>query len=251
MRVFPVWMLAAFAAAFLFGCSDGSSAPPSGGPQPPPQANTPTGLTGAAPTASSVTLTWTGGSQFSLYRIYRNDVEIGTTTALTFTDTGLTAVTAYRYYVRGEMSGGLSGASNAVNVTTPNMLSHSLSTLLDPAMRSAMLVRDIAFDAAGNIYLTGGAFSADFPTTPGAYDRTFATGGASTGSAGASDVFVMKFNRSGALVWSTLIGGPNYDRAYGVEIAPDGGVIVAGRAGEGYPTTPGVAQPAFAGDANQ
>src|SRR5690606_19845435 len=70
------------------------------------------------------------------------------------------------------------------------------------------------------------------------------------GSAGPSDVFVMKFNRAGALIWSTLIGGPNYDRAYGIEIAPDGGVIVAGRAGEGFPTTAGVVQPAFAGDSN-
>ncbi|NWG91688.1 MAG: hypothetical protein HXY21_04170, partial [Parvularculaceae bacterium] len=58
----------------------------------------------------------------------------------------------------------------------------------------------------------------------------------------------MKFSRSGALVWSTLIGGPSYDRAYALEIAPDGGVIIAGRAGEGFPTTAGVVQQNFAGD---
>jgi hypothetical protein len=111
-----------------------------------------------------------------------------------------------------------------------------------------MMVRDVEFDAAGNIYIAGGAFSANFPTTAGAYDRTFASGGSSTGSVGPSDVFVMKFTRAGQLLWSTLIGGPNHDRAYGLEVAADGGIIVAGRAGEGFPTTAGVIQPAFAGD---
>lgn len=244
MRFSFGFAVAVLAAVFLFGCSSGSSSPPSGGP------STPTNLTGSAPTGTTASLSWTGGAPFTGYRVYRNDVQIGTTTSTTFTDTGLNAVTAYRYFVRGETASGLSGASNTITVTTPNMLSLSLSKLLDPAMRSAMLVRDIEFDAAGNIFVTGGAYSTNFPTTPGAYDRTFASGGASTGSAGPSDVFVMKFNRAGALIWSTLIGGPNYDRAYGIEIAPDGGVIVAGRAGEGFPTTAGVVQPAFAGDSN-
>ncbi|MCB2098871.1 MAG: SBBP repeat-containing protein [Parvularculaceae bacterium] len=197
-----------------------------------------------------MTLTWTGGSQFTGYRIYRNDVQIGTTTSTTFTDTGLSAVTAYRYFVRGETASGLSSPSGTITLTTPNMLALSLSKLLDPASRSNMLVRDIEFDSAGNIFVTGGALSASFPTTAGAYDRTFGSGGSSAGSFGPSDAFVMKFNRSGQLLWSTLIGGPNHDRAYGLEIAPDGGIVIAGRAGEGFPTTAGVIQPTFAGDTN-
>lgn len=49
------------------------------------------------------------------------------------------------------------------------------------------------------------------------------------------------------MVWSTLLGGPNYDRAYAVEVDKDGNVVVAGRAGPGFPTTPGSYQPNFQG----
>lgn len=242
-RVFAV--SAVIAAAFLTACSGGNS----GGPPPPASGPTiPAGLSGSAPSSTSVSLTWNGASQFTGYKVYRDDVEIATTASPNFTDTGLTPSTAYRYFVRGQSSAGLSEPSATVTVTTPNMLTMSLAALIDPSSRSFMMVRDVEFDSAGDIFVTGGAFSSSFPTTPGAYDRTFGAGGSSLGTAGPADVFVMKFNRTGQLIWSTLIGGPNHDRAYGLELAPDGGIVVAGRAGEGFPTTAGVVQPAFAGD---
>ncbi len=248
MRISFSRFAVALAAAFLLGCSGGGGG--GGGGTTPPQSVVITGLAGNAPTGTSVSLSWNASSQFSSYRVYRNDVEIATTSTSSFADTGLSPVTAYRYFVRGVTGAGLSDPSATITVTTPNMLSLSLARLIDPASRSYLMVRDVEFDSAGNIYLAGGAFSANFPTTAGAYDRTFASGGASTGSDGPSDVFIMKVNRSGQVVWSTLIGGPNHDRAYALEIAPDGGVIVAGRAGDGFPTTAGVVQPAFAGDTN-
>ncbi len=120
-------------------------------------------------------------------------------------------------------------------------------------------IRDVAFDAQGNIVVVGGTSASNFPTTPGAYDRVF--GGPGTpapGTLGDMDVFVSKFDRQGALLWSTLLGGPSYDRAYAVEVAANGDVIVAGRAGSGFPTgrrdaqgnwqTGGVMQTTFAGD---
>ena len=39
--------------------------------------------------------------------------------------------------------------------------------------------------------------------------------------------------RAARLLWSTLLGGPNYDRAYAVEVDDRGYVYVAGRAGPG------------------
>ena len=93
--------------------------------------------------------------------------------------------------------------------------------------------RDVAVDKSGNIYVVGGTASPDFPTTPGAYCRQLQTGGAQ--QFGPCDVFIVKFAPDGTLLWSTLVGGPNYDRAYGVEVDEQGYVYAAGRAGPGFP----------------
>ena len=108
--------------------------------------------------------------------------------------------------------------------------------------------RAVAIDEQGNIFVAGGTKSANFPTTPGVYDRTYNTGGRSVGSRGPMDVFVTKLDSAGRMVWSTFLGGPNYDRAYTVRVDAEGFVYVAGRAGEGFPTTPESVQPEFAGD---
>jgi hypothetical protein len=64
-----------------------------------------------------------------------------------------------------------------------------------------------------------------------------------------SDVLVVRIAPDGKLGWMRSIGGPGVDLAYAVELAPDGDLIVAGRAGPGFPTTPGCAAPTFGGDA--
>jgi hypothetical protein len=56
----------------------------------------------------------------------------------------------------------------------------------------------IAVDGLGNAYVTGFTFSANFPTTPRAFQTIFSGG----------DAFVTKLNASGsALVYSTYLGG--------------------------------------------
>jgi len=53
-------------------------------------------------------------------------------------------------------------------------------------------------DLRDRAYVTGLAFSANYPTTPGAFDTTFN---------GRTDAFVTKLNASGsALVYSTFLG---------------------------------------------
>lgn len=70
----------------------------------------------------------------------------------------------------------------------------------------------IAVDNAGNAYITGLTTSSDFPTITGTFDTTY--------NGGYSDVFVTKLNASGtALVYSTYLGGSNYD--FGLAIAID------------------------------
>lgn len=128
-----------------------------------------------------------------------------------------------------------------------------LSSYFEPAAGSSpsgpQLIRDVAFDAEGNVVVVGGTSSPDFPTTAGSFDTTFGgPGNGSTGALGEMDTFVSKFSPDGTLLWSTFLGGPSYERAYAVEVAPNGEIVVAGRAGQAFPTTPGVVQEAFAGD---
>ncbi len=128
---------------------------------------------------------------------------------------------------------------------------YSYSTLIDGnsgtiANASWEVIRDVAYDSAGNMYVTGGTAASDFPTL-NAYDSTFNVARIHPGTVD-MDVFVMKLNPFGKIIWSTFIGSGDYDRAYSLELGPNGDVYVAGRAGEGYPTTAGVVQPTFSGD---
>jgi hypothetical protein len=105
--------------------------------------------------------------------------------------------------------------------------------------------RDMTTDQHGNVYVAGGTASNDFPTTPGAFDRTHDD--SPNGTVLHYDVFVTKFDSTGHMVWSTYLGGPGYDRAYAIEVDAQGYVYIGGRAGTGFPVTPGAAQTTFAG----
>jgi hypothetical protein len=88
----------------------------------------------------------------------------------------------------------------------------------------------IAADMAGSVYVTGSTFSANFPTTAGAFD---------TSHNGNRDIFVTKLAPAGnALVYSTYIGGSNDDRAWSIAIDNAGNVYIAGDSlGGGFPLT--------------
>jgi hypothetical protein len=71
---------------------------------------------------TSISLIWspsTGGTGAISYDIYRNSAKIGSTTATTYTDNGLTAYTSYSYYVKAvDGAGQSSAASNTISVST-------------------------------------------------------------------------------------------------------------------------------------
>ncbi|HEU5154782.1 MAG TPA: hypothetical protein VFU03_08650 [Gemmatimonadales bacterium] len=111
---------------------------------------------------------------------------------------------------------------------------------------SADQFRDVAMDLQGNSVLVGGSASSTYPTTPGTAQPVHSPGAGSPGILN-MDVIVTKVDPSGRTLWSTFLGGNGYDRAYAVEVDHLGFILVAGRAGAGFPTTPGTLQPTFGG----
>ncbi|MEO8140575.1 MAG: hypothetical protein ABI742_13060 [Gemmatimonadota bacterium] len=87
--------------------------------------------------------------------------------------------------------------------------------------RDREMGRDIVSDLDGNIDAVGSTSSPDFPVPSGAYDTTHHTG------ARKSDGWLMKLSPSGKLIWSSYLGGSNYDRIYAAEIDPHGDLVVA------------------------
>ncbi len=101
----------------------------------------------------------------------------------------------------------------------------------------------VAVDSAGNAYVTGAVASLDFPTTPGAYSRNRQPGGTcgtSLFKMQCSDVFVMKLDRTGALIYSTYLGGADIDIGHAIAVDAGGSAYVTGSTrSSDFPTTPG------------
>ena len=99
--------------------------------------------------------------------------------------------------------------------------------------------RGIVVDADGHAYVTGQTASDDFPTTPGAFDRTI-----NATDRNATDGFVTKLSPDGSgLVYSTFLGGTDLDDPDGIALDEAGNAYVTGMTVSGdFPTTTGVVQ---------
>ncbi|MCW3095458.1 MAG: hypothetical protein JWL77_1076 [Chthonomonadaceae bacterium] len=97
----------------------------------------------------------------------------------------------------------------------------------------------IALDSSNHAYVTGYASSADFPTTPGAFQRV-----KNVPSTFGPNAFVTKLNTTGtALLYSTYIGGSTGDIGYAIAVDHAGDAYITGRtASTDFPTTPGAFQ---------
>lgn len=95
----------------------------------------------------------------------------------------------------------------------------------------------LALHPGGDLLLTGFTDSADFPTTPGAWDESHN---------GGFDAVAVRFTPDlQTLAWASLFGGPEEDSGWAVIPSPSGGVLVCGSTGsadfpmteEGYDTS--------------
>ena len=87
----------------------------------------------------------------------------------------------------------------------------------------------LATNASGYLAVTGFTSSADFPISAGAYDPTFN---------GLRDVFVSFFNPAGQLVYSTYVGGSDWDQGYAIAVDASNILTVGGETSStSFPTT--------------
>ncbi len=92
----------------------------------------------------------------------------------------------------------------------------------------------VKVDTDGEVVVTAFSNSADYPTTVGAYDRTY-------NDFNTDDVVISKFDSNlTTLLASTFIGGSVWDVVYNMTLDTDGNVYVVGRtSSSNYPITAG------------
>jgi hypothetical protein len=92
----------------------------------------------------------------------------------------------------------------------------------------------LAVSEDGHAYLTGWTQSPSFPTTPGAFQESFAGGILACGQPpfvplhNCEDVYVTALDPTGDFLFSTFLGGGLPDSAGAIDVTPDGRVRVAG-----------------------
>jgi hypothetical protein len=97
----------------------------------------------------------------------------------------------------------------------------------------------IATDSDGNVYITGGAESIDFPTSPGAFQAA---------PGGLKDAFVIKLDPAGSVVYSTYLGGVGDDVGRAIAADGTGNAHITGEVeSTNFPTTVGAFRTTLSG----
>ncbi|MGA1793442.1 MAG: putative Ig domain-containing protein [Thermoplasmatota archaeon] len=113
------------------------------------------------------------------------------------------------------------------------------TVIIDPLIFSTFIggaladnTQNLFTDTNGEIIVVGRSTSTDFPTTPGAFNRTLA---------GSTDIVVSKLKEDGsALAYSTFIGGSLQEYVYNSKMDKDGNVYIFGLTySSDFPTTSG------------
>ncbi|KAA3624267.1 MAG: hypothetical protein DWQ02_23285, partial [Bacteroidetes bacterium] len=99
----------------------------------------------------------------------------------------------------------------------------------------------ITTDDAGNVFISGFTYSADFPFAGMPYDSTHN---------GSGDIFIAKFNNNlSSLSSATFIGGSNFEESHAITLDSAQNVFISGYTGSmEFPSTPGVYDETFNGN---
>jgi Abnormal spindle-like microcephaly-assoc'd, ASPM-SPD-2-Hydin/Beta-propeller repeat len=108
---------------------------------------------------------------------------------------------------------------------------HSLPLIIDPVLDYSTFLGDTSFgsayiatDGAGNTYITSLMFDPTYPTTPGSLQPSCASCNSKP------DVVITKLSADGSgQVYSTFLGGSDYDQPFGIAVDGNGNAIVVGR----------------------
>lgn len=136
-------------------------------------------------------------------------------------------------------NGGFSDAF--VSKLNSNLSSLSASTLLGGTDIDE--AKTLILDTQNNIYVAGKTYSANFPTTLGAYNTT---------QNGSGDGFVSKLSNDLTLLMiSTFLGGSNDDEISNITLDNQGNVYITGETrSDNFPTTEGVFEVYYIGTGN-
>jgi hypothetical protein len=103
----------------------------------------------------------------------------------------------------------------------------------------------IAVDADGDAYVLGTTASTDFPVSSNAFQKV-------SHAPDSTNAFITKLNPTGsALIYSTYLGGSDFDYSFGIAVDTSGHAYVTGYTGDkDFPVSPGAFQPKRNGHSN-
>jgi hypothetical protein len=136
----------------------------------------------------------------------------------------LTSKYYFRVYAKNATGSGSPSSATSAPIGVTSLFEKTIGGSSDDLAWSIVQSSDGGYVVAGRTY----SFGAIVQSSDGGYvvaGRTYSFG------AGSYDIYVVKLDSGGNVVWTKTIGGSDYDKAYSIIQSSDGGYAVAGGTG--------------------